>query len=147
LSEPALLEIDCDGAGIDSRRYLLDGAHNPAGIKSLIEYLKSRDDYANLIMVWATMADKDYAPPLAAVAPLCTKLIFTRPEEERSAHPDVLIKALPEEHQARAVSVDGVENALAMARQVAGSNDLICVAGSLYLIGAARSILLGDILQ
>lgn len=149
LSEPGLEEIPCPdngGSAGDFRRYLLDGAHNPAGVFSLVEYLRARDDYDRLIMVWASMGDKDYTSSLAAVAPLCARLVFTRPEEERSAHPDLLINALPAEFRPRAVSVAGVESALAAARESAGSNDLICVAGSLYLIGAARSILLGDIL-
>ena len=98
-------------------------------------------------MVWASMGDKDYSPSLAAVAPLCSRLIFTRPEEERSAHPDILIEALPPEYRQKALSIDGVAGALAMARQIAESNDLICVAGSLYLIGAARTILLGEIVR
>ncbi len=150
LSEPELIEIDCPGNADDRqnfRHYLLDGAHNPAGVESLIEYLQSRDDFNNLVMVWASMADKDYASSLAAVAPLCRRLIFTRPEEERSAHPDVLVKALPPEYRAKALSVDGVAEALARARALAAGNDLICVAGSLYLIGAARTILLGEIVR
>ncbi|MEN8135745.1 MAG: folylpolyglutamate synthase/dihydrofolate synthase family protein [Thermodesulfobacteriota bacterium] len=150
LSEPELIEMDCPGDGVtqsDFRRYLLDGAHNPAGVEALIEYLRSRDDFNNLLMVWASMGDKDYSPSLAAVAPLCSRLIFTRPEEERSAHPDVLVEALPAEFRERAHSIEGVAEALAKARQIAASNDLICVAGSLYLIGFARTILLGEIVR
>ncbi|MCK4837950.1 MAG: bifunctional folylpolyglutamate synthase/dihydrofolate synthase, partial [Desulfobulbaceae bacterium] len=150
LSEPELVEIDCPGNGDDRqdfRHYLLDGAHNPAGVKSLIEYLQSRDDFNNLVMVWASMADKDYSSSLAAVAPLCRRLIFTRPEEERSAHPDVLAKALSPEYREKALSIDGVAEALAKAREITADNDLICVAGSLYLIGSARTILLGEIVR
>jgi dihydrofolate synthase/folylpolyglutamate synthase len=150
LSEPGLTEMDCPGNDAtqnDFRRYLLDGAHNPAGVGSLIEYLQSRDDFNNLVMVWASMADKDYSFSLAAMAPLCSRLIFTRPEEERSAHPDVLIDALPAEYREKAVCIDGVDNALAKAREISASNDLICVAGSLYLIGSARTILLGEIVR
>ena len=150
LSEPELIEIDCpenDSLERDYRRYLLDGAHNPAGVESLLEYLASLDGINNLVMVWASMGDKDYATSLATVAPLCNKMIFTRPEEERSAHPDLLLAVLPPEYRERGVSIDGVENALALARQTTSSNDLICVAGSLYLIGAARTILLGEIIK
>ena len=60
---------------------------------------------------------------------------------------DILVNAMPAEYRKKALSIDGVENALVKARQIAGGNDLICVAGSLYLIGAARSILLGEIVR
>lgn len=150
LSEPGLTEMDCPGNGDgqeDFRRYLLDGAHNPAGVDSLIEYLRAKDDFNNLVMVWGSMGDKDYSSSLARIAPLCSRMIFTRPEEERSAHPDVLVSALPAEYQENAVSIDGVKNALDMSRKITDNNDLICVAGSLYLIGAARTILLGELVK
>jgi dihydrofolate synthase/folylpolyglutamate synthase len=150
LAEPDLTEIDCPGNGVshqDFRRYLLDGAHNPAGVESLTEHLRSLTGFNKLVMVWASMSDKDYSSSLAAIAPLCCNLIFTRPEEERSALPDDLITVLPAAYRPRAVGVAGVENALTRARQITDCNDLICVAGSLYLIGAARTILLGEILK
>ncbi|MEN8142010.1 MAG: folylpolyglutamate synthase/dihydrofolate synthase family protein [Thermodesulfobacteriota bacterium] len=134
-------EHDLDGV----RRYLLDGAHNPAGVKSLLEYLGARDDFRDLVMVWANMSDKDYVPSLLRVAPYCRLLILTRPEEERSAPPEELKAALPPDLRERAVIAGSVENALETARQMSDSRDLICVSGSLYLVGVARQILLGDI--
>jgi dihydrofolate synthase/folylpolyglutamate synthase len=148
LSEPDLKKIDCpeeSRGGPDYRRYLLDGAHNPAGVATLVEYLRSRDDFNKLVVVWASMADKDYGSSLASVAALCDQLVFTRPEEERSAHPKVLVEALPAEFREKSVCADGVGNALARARRITDGGDLICVAGSLYLIGAARKILLGEL--
>ena len=148
LTEPDLREIDCLkalGGRKDYRHYLLDGAHNPAGVESLIDYLRSRDDFNKLVMVWASMADKDYKHSLAAVAPLCEFMIFTRPEEERSALPEMLAEALPGEYREKTFCAGGVGNALAKARQMTDADDLICVAGSLYLIGAVRNILRGEL--
>ncbi len=149
LSEPGLEVINCEAheaSDIDGvRHYLLDGAHNQVGVKCLIEYLQARSDYRDLVMVWASMSDKDYVPSLLRIAPLCRLLILTRPEEERSARPAELMAALPEDLQERVVVADTVEKALATARQMSDSSDLICVSGSLYLIGMARRILLGSI--
>lgn len=148
LSEPELTKILCPantGGRNDFRRYLLDGAHNPAGVDCLAAYLRSRNDFNNLVMVWASMGDKDYTSALALIAPLCSSMIFTRPEAERSAHPDLLMTAMPSGYQGKTFGVAGVAGALAKARQIADGDDLICVAGSLYLIGAARRILLGAI--
>ncbi|MDF1576977.1 MAG: folylpolyglutamate synthase/dihydrofolate synthase family protein [Desulfurivibrionaceae bacterium] len=148
LSEPGLRKTVCPdpaGVGHGYRRYLLDGAHNPAGVASLVGYLRSRDDFDKLVVVWASMADKDYGTSLAMIAALGDILVFTRPEEERSASPGALAEALAAEHRGKTICVDGVGNALEKARQITGGNDLICVAGSLYLVGAVRTLLLGEL--
>ncbi|MEW6519208.1 MAG: folylpolyglutamate synthase/dihydrofolate synthase family protein [Thermodesulfobacteriota bacterium] len=129
------------------RRYLLDGAHNPAGILSLTRSLEEDFVYRRLICVWASMADKDIAGTLSAIAPYCQRLIFTRPEAERSATPEQLRDILPGSLQERASASASVAEALALAAEEAGPADLICVAGSLYLVGAARKILLGDMVD
>jgi dihydrofolate synthase/folylpolyglutamate synthase len=127
------------------RRYLLDGAHNPAGVESLREALAGEFRYDQLILVWACMADKNIAATLAAIAPLADRIIFTRPESERSATPEQLTSLLPEGQNAKALSASTVGEALTLAAGMAQSRDLICVAGSLYLVGAARKILLGEV--
>lgn len=127
------------------RRYLLDGAHNPAGVESLRDALVSEFGYDHLILVWACMGDKDVAATLTAIAPLADRIIFTRPESERSAMPEQLAAILPEEERSKTLSAPTVKEALALAADMAQGGDLICVAGSLYLVGAARKILLGEV--
>lgn len=126
------------------RRYLLDGAHNPAGVESLKDALLSEFYYDRLILVWASMADKDIAATLATIAPLADWIIFTRPESERSATTEQLIALLGADDN-KAQGVATVAEALALAADLANAGDLICVAGSLYLVGAARKILLGEV--
>ena len=139
-------EVGSDGDQ-NLRRYLLDGAHNPAGVTALRSALGESFPQARVIMVWASMADKDIAPMLAEIAPLCARIIFTRPESERSAEPTQLQALLPESYRERAVSADTVAEALALAAKEAVAADLIVVAGSLYLIGAARKLLLGEVVR
>ena len=140
-------EYSADHPDDSVRRYLLDGAHNPAGVSCLKKSLEDDFTYNRLIMVWAGMADKDLAKTLAIIAPLCAILIFCRPEAERSATPEQLKKLLPQENRAEIVPADSVSAALEKARQEAEPADLICVAGSLYLIGAARAQLLGELVD
>ncbi len=127
------------------RRYLLDGAHNPAGVDSLIDALVSEFRYVRLILVWGCMADKDVAATLTSIVPLADRIIFTRPESERSATPEQFMAILPEEERSKATGAPTVGEALILAADMAQSGDLICVAGSLYLVGAARKILLGEV--
>ncbi len=136
---------EINGRANDCKRYLLDGAHNPAGIKCLQKALLDDFNYQRLIMVWAGMADKDLQNMLPVIAPVCDNLIFCRPEEERSATPAELLTMLDEKIKPLAQAAESVPSALRIAENLAGPEDLICVAGSLYLIGAARRELLGEI--
>jgi len=127
------------------RRYLLDGAHNPAGVESLRDALVSEFRYDRLILVWACMGDKDVAATLFTIAPLADRIIFTRPESERSATPEQLAAILPAAERSKTQGAATVAEALILAADMAQGGDLICVAGSLYLVGAARKILLGEV--
>ncbi len=138
---------DLSGQEHSTFRYLLDGAHNPAGIASLIASLENDFTYKRLICIWASMSDKDIRKTLLPLAPLCHSIIFTRPEEERSATTQVLYDLLPDELQQRAICCNRVKDALVQAEKEAEVDDLICIAGSLYLVGAARMILLGEIVE
>ncbi len=129
------------------RRFLLDGAHNPAGVESLKDALLSEFHFDKLIVVWGSMADKDIAKTLTIIAPICDHLILTRPEGERSAEPERLRNALPEGHTGNVTCIRSVAEALRKAYELAGPGDLICVAGSLYLVGAVRQLLLGGLVD
>ncbi|MDP2106322.1 MAG: cyanophycin synthetase, partial [Desulfobulbaceae bacterium] len=128
-----------------SRAVLFDGAHNPAGVDALCEALRSDFHYHRVIMVWASMGDKDFQTCVGKIAPLCSRIIFTRPETLRSATPEQLVHALPEDLRSVCLSSSSVEDALEQAYALAEADDLICIAGSLYLIGRARSVLVGGL--
>ncbi|MBU0728636.1 MAG: bifunctional folylpolyglutamate synthase/dihydrofolate synthase [Proteobacteria bacterium] len=131
----------------NGRQYLLDGAHNPAGIISLVEALAQEFSYERLILVWACMSDKDIAKTLSAIAPISEVIIFTMPESERSATPEKLTSILAADQRHKAMASKSVAHALDIAAQNASEHDLICVAGSLYLVGAARKILQGELIS
>ena len=122
--------------------YLLDGAHNPAGMESLVASLVEFK-YQRLICVWGAMADKDIATNLEVIADFCDQIIFTRPESERSANPQDLLAALPPRYIGGKQVLPEVAGAIAQAQEIAEPNDLILIAGSLYLVGAARCQLIG----
>ena len=128
------------------RNFLLDGAHNPAGVKALKYAL--RDFSANrLILVWGAMQDKDLHTTLSEIAPQADVIIFTQAESERSARTAQLKDCLPAAMHQKVVCKETVPAALQQARILAGDLDLICIAGSLYLVGAARQLLLGGLVD
>ncbi|WP_417916919.1 bifunctional folylpolyglutamate synthase/dihydrofolate synthase [Candidatus Electronema sp. JC] len=130
----------------EGRQFLLDGAHNPAGAAALREVLCSEFPRQRLILVWGAMADKDINAALREVAPLADRIILTKAaDSERAASPEQLAAVLPEASQAKVICAASIPAALDQARAMAAEDDLICVSGSLYLIGAARELLLGGL--
>ncbi len=133
----------------DKHHVLLDGAHNPAGVEALRRALEDDFDYRKLILIWGAMADKDIAATLETIGPLADRIIFTRPESERSARPDDLLTCLSRQNgkHKHVMTTETVNEALDTAATLATGDDLICVAGSLYLVGRARQILRGELVS
>lgn len=126
-------------------RVLLDGAHNEAGVAALVQTL--RTDYADcrLLLIWGNMADKHMGEPLFDLLTLAAAIILTRTESPRFAAPETLFAGLPPEFRAKTRCCETVDQALAIVLEQAKPDDLICVAGSLYLVGRARHLLSGGL--
>ncbi len=124
---------------------LLDGAHNEAGIRALSEALLYHFPQQRLILIWGNMADKHLGLAFHDLLALADHLILTRTESPRFAEPADLLARLPPDCRDRAQCAAGIEQALDLAASLAGSADLICIAGSLYLVGRARQVLLGEV--
>lgn len=121
-------------------RLVLDGAHNAAAMKSLIQSVAQNKKYARLILVLGIMADKDISRIVRAIVPAADYVICTRPEYSRAAPPETLMKA------ARPLWKGGetcptLPEALKRARNMAGPEDLILVTGSLFTVGEAMACL------
>jgi len=123
-------------------RVLLDGAHNEAGVAALVRSL--RVDYAGcrLLLIWGNMADKDMGPPIFDLLTLAAVVMLTRTESPRFAQPEALYGALPPEIRAKTRWYEPVEQALEAMIEQAEPGDLVCVAGSLYLAGHVRHLLI-----
>jgi dihydrofolate synthase/folylpolyglutamate synthase len=126
-------------------RYLLDGAHNQAGVENLTKTLEHSFSHNRLIGVWGSMIDKDLAGTLEMIVPLLDKLVITQPDGERSATPEEIYSLLDDGGRQKSECIEDVEKALLAARKSAREGDLIVVGGSLYLIGAVRQLLKGDL--
>ncbi len=127
--------------------FLLDGAHNPAGVESLVQTLEKECSYKKLLLIWGAMVDKDLQKTLPSVAAFAHTIILTKPAGERSAEPELLLEHVPEFLQSRCTLYSSVREAIAEAEKLAREDDLILIAGSLYLVGASRKILLGELVD
>ncbi|MCI5222468.1 MAG: bifunctional folylpolyglutamate synthase/dihydrofolate synthase [Candidatus Electrothrix sp. AR4] len=125
--------------------FLLDGAHNPAGVTALTHALTNEFPRNKLILIWGAMNDKDLRTTLREIAPLADTIIFTRQKSERSARTSQLKGVLSSVMHHKVICTESVQAAINQAQALADGTDLICIAGSLYLVGAARQLLLGEL--
>jgi len=112
---------------------LLDCAHNPAGIKVLVEYIKNLK-YGKLILVFAVLSDKHYKAMLKILAPLAYKIILPKPKMYRVLDPKILAKEV-KNYKKYFVVIEDSGKALKHAKSIAAKNDLVLVTGSCYLVG------------
>lgn len=116
---------------------IVDGAHNPSAAAVLFDFLESQLHDApdrKLIMVIGMMTDKHHAEFLRVFQRLADFFIFTQPHMSRAAPPEMLAASL-ETGRRPPLLVAHPKEALDRARSLAGPADVICVTGSLFLVG------------
>jgi len=122
-------------------KYLFDGAHNPAGAKALAQFLDESVD-SPVTVVFGVMESKDVASMAMALFPKAKNVILTQPDNSRAMPPKDIAALLPnlldKDHLKMTTTV---EEALERARELAGSDGVILITGSLYLVGEAKKIL------
>jgi dihydrofolate synthase/folylpolyglutamate synthase len=126
---------------------LLDCAHNVASAQALVDALRvsvaDRTPGGRRWLIFAGSRDKDLAGMLRVLAPEFDEVILTRYTlSPRGAAPAELASLLPPGTHARCCAT-AIE-AWRTTRGLAGPHDLICVAGSVFLAGELRPIMLGE---
>ena len=135
---PARIELLQDG------RFLLDGGHNPDGIRSLAETLVKLYPGKKFDFVFGAFADKDYTGGLEIIAPLMRSLTAVSFAEEARISADA--GELCRSAAALGVPKVGIADSLAEhLRRTAAEPDPegvpTVIAGSLYLAGEVLNIL------
>ncbi len=115
---------------------ILDGAHNPAGARALAASLRAYFPGQPLTLVIGVSADKDQAGILEALAPLAARIVLTAYGSARAARPAALREILPA-GDSRVETADSLDDALGRALRSEPRTPVVCVAGSLYLVGEA----------
>jgi len=113
---------------------LLDGAHNPAGVRALMRYLERFYPDRKRWIIFGAMRDKAVAEMGAILFPLADELILTAADSPRSMPPDDLAALA-----ARGRAVPNIAEALKMVAGEAAADDMIVITGSLFLVGEARA--------
>jgi dihydrofolate synthase/folylpolyglutamate synthase len=121
---------------------LLDGAHNPAGAKTLAVSLKSEFSDKPLVGLVAVLSDKDVAGVFGELAGCFEQLVVTESSSNRSLEIADLEKLAIEHSGTKTEAVSGVSVALERARMIALEIDgMVVVTGSISLVGDVLQIL------
>ena len=141
-----------------SRNVLADCAHNPSGFEALKnelgiikspetkvsgelknkKFLSKQKNIQNFIFVIGMQKDNDVFNMLKTISPLASAVIFTKSKNEKALNPQGLLRIFNKINKNKTIQTKITNNpkmALRHARKTAGKNDLVVVAGSIYLVG------------
>ncbi|MET0625793.1 MAG: Mur ligase family protein [Pyrinomonadaceae bacterium] len=122
-------------------RLLFDGAHNAAGARALRDYL---EEFAGgpVTLVFGAMRDKQLAEMGRVLFPAARHLVLTEPKSPRAATVQELLRAVPVPPSSSTIALaPSSRDALAVARTHTEAGGLVCVSGSLYLVGEVKGLL------
>lgn len=132
---PARVEIVSEAPMI-----VMDVAHNVASIQALLESIPPKR-YRHRAIVFAASQDKDIAGMLDQIVTHFDTLIFTRfTKNARAADPNELANDAQKRKIASGLETPAIlvcntpDESWALARGMAGPDDLICVTGSFFLV-------------
>jgi dihydrofolate synthase / folylpolyglutamate synthase len=142
----ALAQLGVSASGIASTRWparlelvserpdiIIDGAHNPAGTRALAAYIRRFYSGRRIWLVYGALRDKAVAEMTSILFPLADRVILTAPANSRAMPPEDI--PAPEAHLTHSIA-----EAIAYL-SIVPPEDVIFIAGSLYLAGEARALL------
>ncbi len=132
---PGRLEVVCTRPHL-----ILDGAHNLMAARTLARYLTEQFKNHTITLVVGILDDKPYEAILKDLIAPCKRVIVTQPVIDRAiAAP--LLAAMAEQYSAEVDIIPDVGQAVRHALEISTADDVICVAGSLYVVGEAKTAL------
>jgi dihydrofolate synthase/folylpolyglutamate synthase len=120
--------------------FIIDGAHNLDGAKSLAKVLEKNFSGKKGILIIGMLKDKDVDSVLEVLTPYFKKVVATYPVSDRSMEPE-LLKEKISKYVEDVVAIENINGAVEYAIGKSTEDDVIIAAGSLYMIGSIRTII------
>ncbi len=118
---------------------VIDGAHNPDGARVLRQNLDEYFPHQKITFLLGILADKDVTGIIEGLIRPENNVVVVAPISERAGEPALIAQEIK---TAKHVEIaDSIEQGLERAKVLAGTTGVVCVAGSLYLIGTARQLI------
>ncbi len=119
---------------------ILDGAHNLMAARVLAKHLTENYSNRTITLVVGILNDKPFESILKDLIATCQRVVITQPTIDR-AIPARELAQTARRFSSNIEIFDRVENALNHALDTSSPDDVICVAGSLYVVGEAKTAL------
>jgi dihydrofolate synthase/folylpolyglutamate synthase len=116
---------------------ILDGAHNLIAARNLAKFFTENLAHQRITLVVGILDDKPYGAMLKSLLPACSRAIITRAKTDRALTPQRLY-AVAKKIVSDVTMIPDVAAAAKQAVEAASPNDVICIAGSLYVVGEAK---------
>jgi len=115
----------------------LDGAHNPSAARELAAFLEQNLAGREILLVFGALRDKAVDEIAGVLFPHAAQVIFTQPRTTRAISVAQLAE-ITSHHAANFTVIPEPEAALEYALDRAAPQDVVIIAGSLYLVGQLR---------
>ncbi len=121
-------------------RVLVDGAHNAASIRVLIQATGQHIPYDSMVVIFGCCEDKDVDGMLRELQYGADKVIFTRVNSPRAVYPEDLAAKYTDICGKMCQTARNLKEAIQVASPAITTGDLICITGSFYLVGEAKNL-------
>ena len=120
-------------------RIIIDGAHNAASIEALMQAIGQSVPYDSMVVIFGCNEDKDIKGMLQQLQFGADKVVFTRSNSVKAMSPEKLAELYNEMSGKMCQCASSLGEALALAKSAVSGEDLICITGSFYLVGQAKT--------
>jgi len=120
--------------------FVIDGGHNVQGVNALRESILHYFPDKKAVVIMGIMRGKDAGAMVGSLAPCAECFVCVRPDNPRAIAAEGLAEIV-RAAGGQAKVCGSVEDAIDTARSLAGTEKIICAAGSLYLAGEVRACL------
>ena len=120
-------------------RIMIDAAHNAASIRALMHAIGQNIPYDSMVVIFGCNSDKDIEGMLRELQYGADKVIFTRSSSPRAASAHDLAEMYSRICSKMYQTAISLGEALKLAKSAVSKGDLICITGSFYLIGQAKT--------
>ncbi len=134
---PARFEI------LSRKPYIIaDGAHNEDAVKKLMETMRFYFTNQRIIYIMGVLKDKDYSRMIEESVPMAEFIFTVTPPNKERALPAFELAKEIREHNPNVTATDSVEEAVEMAKLMAGEDGVVLAFGSLSYMGGLRDCII-----
>lgn len=117
---------------------VLDGGHNPEAWRACKKTLEKYFRHTRIFLLIGVMEDKNIQQMIRILTPMAHTVVFCRPQMDRAAKKGQIEKFIKFSRQKRIFWFDKCAVALKEALSMTSPKDLLCVTGSLFVVGEAK---------